>query len=84
MSVDDLDRILFAFANGLSPADVGRQFGFTEDEARDALNKAIARTFDRLAHDPLYGGTPKSENDRDPAYESVQSTRGSMKLPPRR
>jgi hypothetical protein len=43
MNGDDLDDILLAFAKGLSPAGVGRQFGLTEDEARHALKKAIAR-----------------------------------------
>jgi hypothetical protein len=148
MSDDDLDDILLAFSKGLSVAEVSLKFGLTEDQARDALKRAIARcaesenlranwvmsgrrmlaielkfcelalegdgnataaaiaikanerrsaltgsnaeightvrllgpapakqhsatamlaAFDRLAHDPLYGGTPNPEDDSDPA-----------------
>jgi hypothetical protein len=29
--------------------------------------QAMLEAFDKLSHDPLYGGTPKPEGDRDPA-----------------
>jgi hypothetical protein len=43
MSGDDLDEILLAFSKGASIADVSRQSGMSETEARAALKRAIER-----------------------------------------